>query len=76
MDRTAVRKLDMASPEFAEANMMIFEGTPQECFGVMQSLRKQAMWLNGRNFDVTAPMRRDIVKKFFRDKNNELVEIT
>jgi len=56
--------------------MMIFEGTPQECFQVMQSLRKQAMWLNNVEFDVNAPMRRDIVKKFFRDKNNELVEIT
>jgi hypothetical protein len=75
MDRTVTRKLDMNAPEFAEANMMIFEGSPQECFKVMRHLRKQAMRLSNGDFDVDAPLRRDVVKKFYRDKNNELVEI-
>ena len=75
MDRSVTRKLDMDSPGFAEANMMIFQGTPQECMGVMRSLRKQAMWLSNGEFDVDAPLRRDVVKKFRRGENNELVEI-
>jgi len=74
MDRTAGRKLNMASPEFAEANMMLFEGTPQECFGVMRALRRQAAWLSNGEFDVDAPMRRDVVKISHRGEINAPVE--
>jgi hypothetical protein len=68
MDRSVVRKLDMDSPGFGEANMMIFQGIPQECMGVMRNLRRQAMRLSGGEFDVDAPLRRDVVKKFRKVK--------
>ena len=70
MDRTAVRKLDMNSPDFEEENMMIFHGTPAECWRVMRDVNRQAMYLGGGEFDVDAPLRRDIAAKFFRNQNN------
>lgn len=67
MDRTVVRKLDMNSPEFEEANMTICDGTPQECWdGFWELARVVTVFSKGR-YDFSKPIRRDVTQKTFKE---------
>jgi hypothetical protein len=64
MDRTVVRKLSMDDPDFEEKNMMIFEGTPDECWEAIRDVNKLAWNLSYRKNVVDVPMRRDVARKY------------
>jgi hypothetical protein len=66
MDRTVVRKLNMNDPDFEEKNMMIFEGTPQECWDEFWDFAPTITWLSGGKIDFFKPIRRDVARKKFR----------
>jgi hypothetical protein len=72
MDRSVVKLMSMDSPEFEENNMFIVDGTPQECWDIMWETNRQLRFLTGEE---PARLRRDIVRKFYRNSAGELVEV-
>jgi len=66
MDRTVVRKLDMNSPEFYEANMSLCDGTPQECWDEFWELALVVSGLSQDGYDFCKPIRRDVAEKTYR----------
>ncbi|MDR2577202.1 MAG: hypothetical protein LBC70_00115 [Chitinispirillales bacterium] len=75
MDKTVVKIMRMGSPEFEESNMFIVDGTPQECWDITRETNMRLMRISGGEVDYAGPLRRDIVKKFYRDGRGELIEI-
>jgi hypothetical protein len=66
MDRTVVRKLDMNSPDFKEANMCLCEGSPQECWDEFWELARVVTVFSQDGYDFSKPIRRDVTEKTHR----------
>jgi hypothetical protein len=66
MDRTAVRKLDMNSPDFEEANMCLCEGSPQECWDHFWEMGPIVSGFSNGEIDFFKPLRRDVAQKIYR----------
>jgi hypothetical protein len=74
MDRTVVRKFRMDDPDFEEKNMMIFEGTPEECWKAIRDVNRLAWNLSHRKNVVDVPMRRDIARKYSWDEAEDPID--
>ena len=58
-----VKKLDMNSPDFYEANMSITEGTPQECWDAFWGFVPFATVFCGGTLDFSKPIQRNVARK-------------
>jgi len=70
IDKTVVRKLDMNSPDFEEANMCLCFGPPQECWDHFWDMGSLVTSLSNGEIDFFKPLRRDIAQKTFRILRN------
>jgi len=65
-NRITVRKLDMNSPDFKEANMCLCDGSPQECWDEFWDFVPVVTFFSKGEIDFYKPIRRDIAQKTFR----------
>ena len=70
-----VKKLDMNSPDFYEANMMIFMGTPEECWAEIRDVNRLARNLSRGRAVPEPKLRRDVARKFIWNENGERIEM-
>jgi hypothetical protein len=68
-------KLDMNSPDFEEENMMIFMGTPEECWKAIRDVNSLARNLSRRKVVSEPKLRRSFAKKFYLNEKGERVEV-
>ncbi|MCL1946951.1 MAG: hypothetical protein FWF51_07375 [Chitinivibrionia bacterium] len=75
MDKTVVKKMSVNSPEYKESNLWIIDDTPQVCWDIIWDTNRQMMYFSNGKINFDTPLRRDVVKKFYRNDKKELVEI-
>jgi len=65
-NRITVRKLDMNSPDFKEANMCLCYGSYQECWDGFWEMGPVVSSFSKGEIDFFKPLRRDVTQKLFR----------
>jgi len=75
MKKFITKILSMNSKEAQDNDLWIIKGTPEYRFSVLRQTKQTLAAFSQGQLDFNQPMRRDIVKKFYRNSQKELVEI-
>ena len=71
-----ITKILSANSDKAKNNdLWIIDGTPEYRFSVLRQTKQTLAAFSQGQLDFNQPMKRDIVKKFYRNAQKELVEI-
>ena len=76
MKKFITKILSMNSDKAKSDDLWIVEGTPEHRFSVLRQTKQTLAAFSQGQLDFNQPMKRDIVKKFYRNAQKERIEIT
>lgn len=75
MKKFITKILSINSDKAKNNDLWIIDGTPEYRFSVLRQTKQTLAAFSQGQLDFNQPMKRDIVKKFYRNAQKELVEI-
>ena len=76
MDKSIFKFLSADSNKAKHNDLWIIKGSPEHRFSVLRQTKQTLAAFSQGQLDFDQPMKRDIVKKFYRNAQKERVEIT